>query len=278
MRTTTNTVPLLVPQQIHELLIDPVRRMSVATQVAEVVMTNSHTVRFPVVTQDPSAAWCEEGHELVVSDGQIEEIEARLTKLAGITIVTNELAEDSSPEASRVVGEGLARDIARKLDEAFFGNLSAPAAQKGLGALTGVSQVASATLDNLDAFAQGRALAELNGSTVRAWVAHPDNALALDMLKAGTGSNAPLLAADAMSPNVRRVLGTDLFVSPYVDKTVIWGIPNGATYVVMRTADAEIDVDKSVFFTSDRAAIRAKLRLAFAFANPGAVVKINVAS
>lgn len=39
---------------------------------------------------------------------------------------------------------------------------------------------------------------------------------------------------------------------------------------------AEVDADSSVYFSSDRTAIRAKLRIAFAFPHPASIVKITV--
>lgn len=52
----------------------------------------------------------------------LDEINIVPAKLAGLTIISNELAMDSSPAALQVVGDGLVRDLARKTDQAFFAN------------------------------------------------------------------------------------------------------------------------------------------------------------
>jgi hypothetical protein len=38
--------------------------------------------------------------------------------------------------------------------------------------------------------------------------------------------------------------------------------------------DAQVESDRSVFFTSDRVAVRATLRVGFGFPSPAAIVKI----
>ena len=42
--------------------------------------------------------------------------------LGALSIISNELANDLSPAAQTVVGESTARDLARKIDSAFFGD------------------------------------------------------------------------------------------------------------------------------------------------------------
>ena len=72
------------------------------------------------MTQDPAAAWTQEGAEINVSDAVLDEITVTPKKLAGLVVVSNELAADSSPAALGVVGQGLVRDLRRKIDAAYF--------------------------------------------------------------------------------------------------------------------------------------------------------------
>ena len=84
----------------------------------------------------------------------VDQVNVAFHKLAGLSVVSNELIADSSPEASALVGEGLARDIARKLDDAFFRDGATLAnSPAGLGAQSGVAAVdAGAAFTNLDPF------------------------------------------------------------------------------------------------------------------------------
>jgi hypothetical protein len=61
-------------------------------------------------------------------------------KHGALTKVSNELANDSSPAATIVVGNGLTRSIARQLDVAFFGT-GGGLAPPGLLSLSGIATV-----------------------------------------------------------------------------------------------------------------------------------------
>ena len=59
------------------------------------------------------------------------------------------------------------------------------------------------------------------------------------------------------------------------DDSTIWGIPQEFSFVV-QAQQATLDVDSSVYFSSDRLAVRSTLRVAFGFPHPSAVVKIEI--
>lgn len=154
------SVPARSSQDIFDLIVQPVGAESVAAQVStyRTGLTGS-ALRVPLITADPSAAWVAEGEEIPLSEADLGEIEAPYRKLAGLSVISSELAADTDPNAAQEIGNGLVRDIARKLDAAFFGtNTGAANVQPaGLGTLTGVIVLdAPATLSNLDAFVAAR--------------------------------------------------------------------------------------------------------------------------
>lgn len=273
MLTRANTAPLLTPAEVGDLLVQPALSASVAAQVATAISTASSEYRVPLVTADPTARWTAEGEEIAPSDMEIDEATTRPSKVAGLTIITRELANDSSPAAANAVGEGLARDIARRMDEAFFGNLPAPAPTGLTG--TGATVIATAAaITNTDVFVQAIAAAEGFGAAITSFVAHPLDALALALVKKGTGSNEPLLGADPTAPTKRTISGVNLYTSPAVTRGSIWGIPGDRVFVVVRE-DATVEADHSVFFTSDRVAVRATMRVGFLFSHAAAIQKIT---
>ncbi len=91
-----------------------------------------------------------------------------------------------------------------------------------------------------------------------------------------TGSNQPVLGTDATSATSRVILGVPLFVSQYVAPNTLWAVDRSRVWVVLR-ADATVEADRSVFFTSDRVAVKATMRVGFGFVHPQAVVKIATA-
>lgn len=274
MLNTNNAGAILTPAQVEDLLVKPVLTESVATQVARVVRTGASSIRLPVVNADPSAAWTAEGAEIAISDPMIAEIDIRFAKLAGLTVVSNELVADSSPEASQLVGEALARDIARKLDASFFGTTVAHGPD-GIGSLSGVQTVdAGSEWSNLDAFHEALSRVETVGASVGAFVTTPGVALELAKIKTGSGSNSHLLGQDPTSPTKRAIAGVPLFVTPAVEDGLVWAVPLARTVIGLRQ-DVSVETDRSAFFSSDRTAVRGILRAGFGFPHPEAVVKIE---
>lgn len=271
-----NSDAILTPEQIGTLVVQPVIAGAVATQVGTVVTTSAQTYRIPAVTADPSAEWVGEGDEITPANMTFAEIDVVPAKLAGLSIITNELADDSSPAAAAAVGEGLARDIARKLDAAFFGSKGVSTVQPaGLQDLVGVQVIdTGAGVSNTDPFAEALSKAETVGATITAWVTDPATALALAKVKKATGSNEPLLGADPTSPSKRTVLGVPLYVTPAVTAGNLWAIPASRATIVVRD-NTRLEVDRSPFFTSDQTAVKATMRVAFAYPHPAAIVRLH---
>ena len=264
---------ILAPEQVQDLVVVPLIRDSRATTVSTVVQTSRHSTRFPIVVADPTTGWVEEGHEIDVTDPTVDEIDCVPSKLAGLTVVSNELADDSDPSALQVVGDGLVRDLQVRLDAAFFGD-SVANGPSGLESLEDVQHVDGGFLDNLDAFAEAISKAEQVGATTTSFVAHPATLLALSTLKVADNWNQPLLGTDPSSPTKRSIQGVPVQWSPAVDEDTIWAIPQAKVFVVIRLP-ASVVTDRSAFFTSDRLGIRCVLRAGFAFPREQAIIKIS---
>lgn len=234
------------------------------------------------MTADPSAAWVAEGAEIPSSDLTTDEMVVSPSKVAGLSVITSELADDSSPEATTEVGAGFARDIARKIDAAFFGRVAANT-PSGLASLTvgagDVQDIAAGTAPtNLDSFAEARMLAGNVGAELTSFVTNPTTALVLANLKEATGSGKPLLMdADPSKRTRRMIVGVPLLTFPEAPVGTIWGMSAARVTTVVRR-DAEVKADRSVFFTSDRVAVRATCRVGFGFPRTSALVRIRLAA
>jgi HK97 family phage major capsid protein len=279
MASTTSTfAPILTPAQVGSLVIQPLIQQSVAGQVLTTIPISTHSYRVPLVTADVSASWTAEGAEITASDATLDELDITPSKLAALSIISSELANDSTPEAAQAVGDSIVRDLSRKVDQALFTatTTNGPGGLPGLSGVTSVSGPATAYA-NVDPFSDAIYTSAQHNGAIGAWVTNPATAQALAKVKQYTAgaSNMPLLGADPTMPGQRQILGIPLITSPYVTTTnnVVWGIPKQFGYFVLRQ-DAQVESDKSVFFTSDRVAVRATLRVGFGFPNPAAVVKI----
>jgi HK97 family phage major capsid protein len=270
----------ILPEDYGDLIEKPVSRGSLAYQLSTVVATGAHEFHVPVLTDDPSAAFVTEGSEITADDVTLSEVVKNPAKVAGLSIVSREMANDSSPAAQEIIGLAIARDMVRAIDAAFFGNAAAPA-PAGLASLAGVTEVAgtAASYANLDQFEEAILNAEVGGAPLTSFVASKATALELLNLKDEDGSNRPLLGYDPTNSTRRTILGVPLFVSPHVadDDRTVWGIPRTRSLVVQRE-DTELAVDRSAFFTSDRVAIRGIMRLTYAFPDESAIQKVTTAA
>ena len=217
------------------------------------------------------------GAEISVTDATLDEITVTPKKLAGLVVVSNELASDSSPAALGVVGDGLVRDLRRKIDSAYFGN-TVTNGPSGLGSLTTSTATNGGSWATLDSFEAAKSAAETLHTSISSLVAAPATALALSTIKeySTAGTNKPLLSADPTQPTSRTISGVPLYVSPAVAADVVWAIPQAHSLFVLRQ-DASVVTDSSVYFTSDRVAVRATLRVSFGFTYPIAIVKVTKA-
>ena len=277
---------VLRPEDVQALVIQPLIRLAIATQVSSVVQTASHDTRFPIVEADPATEWTPEGEEITPDETTLNELTCTPKKLAGLTIVSSEMANDSDPSALEIVGQGLVRDVQLKLDAAYFGNTVANG-PSGLLSLGSVQHVTAGSIADLDWAAEALSKAETVGSVVTSFVASPANVLAISTLKTlpdtsiqpllGVDTSIqPLLGVDPSSPTKRSLFGVPpLYSSPAVDDDVIWAIPQAKTFVVIREG-ASVVTDTSAFFSSDRVGVRLTLRVGFAFPHEAAVVKIGV--
>ncbi|MFG1931315.1 phage major capsid protein [Mycobacterium sp. NPDC048908] len=273
--TSGDGAVILRPEQVEDLVILPLIRESIATKVASVLPTTSHSTRFPIVKTDPTTAWTQEGAEINVSDADLDEINCVPSALKGLTVISNELADDSDPSALDVVGQGLVRDLQVRLDAAFFGNTT-PNGPNGLESLTDVQHVsAGSALDNLDAFAEAISLAEQVGATLTNFVMNPADLFTLATVKVATDWQQPLLGIDPSSPTKRSAQGVPLQWSPAVPEGTIWGIPEAKVFAVLRLP-VSVVTDRSAYFSSDRLGVRCVTRWGFAFPHEAAIVKITV--
>ncbi|NKY57230.1 phage major capsid protein [Nocardia flavorosea] len=275
--TSTGVATAFTPDDVAALVVQPAIQMSVAMQAATVVPTDSTSLRFPIITDDPSGSWVAEGAEIPVSDAESDEIVVTPSKLATLTVISSELADDGSPEAQQVIGDGIARDVAKKIDAAFFGNTTTNG-PSGLLSITGVQTVdTGASITNTDVFADALSKAETVGAVITTFVANPADILTLAKVKKATGSNEPLLGNDPTQPTQRTVLGVPLVPSAAVSAGTIWAIPRDRVFIVLRK-DTSIMISEHSHFTSDRVSIRAITRAGFGFPHPGALVRMHDAA
>jgi len=275
--TSSAGVGGILPDDYGNLVIQPVVRNSIFAQVATIVVTDANEYRVPVVEADVTAGWFAEGQEISPSDPTLNELVLVPRKVAALTTISEELANDSDPNAAEIVGGSIARALVEQIDRAAFTAAAAPA-PAGLSTLTGIQSYTggAATFQNLDFAAEAISKAETVGATITSFVTSPATALALAKIKEASGSNKPVLGSDPTQPTSRNILGVPLLVSPYIAANTLWAVDRSRLYFVVRQG-ATVEADRSVYFTSDRVAIKGKMRATFGFVHPASVVKVTLA-
>jgi HK97 family phage major capsid protein len=172
----------------------------------------------------------------------------------------------------QVVGDGIVRDVSRKLDAAFF----AASTTNGPAGLLSVAATAADAGDgwgNFDAFEFAKSNAGQHNTAVDTLVANPATALKIATIREQTGSNKSLLQPNPTAPATYTVSGVPLLTSPSIGNDIVWAIPRNRVVVALRQGTT-VESDRSVFFTSDRVAIRCTVRVSWGFTDPAAITKI----
>ncbi|MDV8000756.1 phage major capsid protein [Rhodococcus sp. IEGM 1408] len=271
MLDTTAGRAILSPEDVAAFLVRPVEAESLPGLVGTVIGMSGNSLRAPAIQSDPAAQWVHEGAEIAASDAVFAEVSAPARKVAGLSIVSAELAADSSPSAVEQIGNGLKRDLIRQLNKALVGALPSPA-PVGLGSLTGVTTVAAGTgWTSADVFVDAVAAAASEGATIDSWIVSASDYVSLRKIRVSSGSNQSLITPDAGGGIT--VEGRPVHVSSDLAPGVVWGIPKDRLILGLRE-DAEIVADSSAFFSSDRIGIRATLRAALVYPHEAALIKI----
>lgn len=275
--TTSNSAPFLTQDQIGDLLVRPVMDTSVASRVCTSVTTTSHTYRVPIITADPSAAWVPEGVEIPFSQTEGDELPITPQSVKGLTSFSVEFEGDATPEVIAQVGDGLTRDIARRVDHAFFADSGQANQPAGLADLTGFNPVDSGGWTDADPFSLAVVNAETHFTQIDSWVCNPATLGQLMSIKEGTTSVRPLLTEVVVANQLQRqIMGAQVLVSPYVPDGVVWGLPRNRCVFVVRE-DASVTRHDDTLASSGQVLLRGLMRIGWGFTDPAALSKIAAA-
>ena len=260
-----------LPEDFGAMLDLAVQSKAIAAQAATLFITDKQRVNFPLWVGDPSVGWYNELDEITPADGDTDEVVVTPSKTAGLTLLSNELADDSDPAIADQVAAALANQIAEAIDTAFFANTTSKGPDGLLSLATDYQVVGTGgSVSNLDPFVDARFAAEANGAHLTHWLVHPDTAKALTKLKRDSdSSNESLLqfVADGLT-----IAGVPVLTSTHVDvATTGWGVDKTQLRFVQRKGTT---VERFPSVTNDGLWVRAISRLGFGFLNPAGVVRI----
>lgn len=260
------------PDGYHDLILLGLQTESVAAASGVAVAnTTNASLHIPRVTADTTAKWASEGEDLQVANPVLDEITSTPKKVGGVIKVSRELAQDSSPAATKLVGDSLTRAIAVALDNAFFTNSGAQTkAPLGLPGVVGFTPVAG-TATNLDAFTEAQVKGLGNRTQVRAWYMNATTYLRFAGIKQATGSNVGLLETGFA------INGIPVYITENLANNVVYGLDTAQALMVVRDR-AKVEVSDQAFFETDEVAVKVTMRVDFAFPQVKAVTKLTIAA
>ena len=261
--TTDNA---FTPSDFGKLLNTALQSESIGLQATTVVPTDKVSITFPKWVADPAVNWLTELGTITDTEG----VTVTPSKVGGITRLSNELADDSSPQVAELAVGGLVNQIAHAIDTAFVGN-TATNAPSGLLSITPSTVDTGTGITNVDPFVQAIFKAKLVGAKLTHWLMNPAVAETVAKLKKATGSNEHLISFDARGE--LSILGLPVLTHSGVDAaTQFWGIPSDRVVTVLRK-DAEVSRSQDSGFYNDALDVRAITRVGIGFLHEAAVVR-----
>jgi HK97 family phage major capsid protein len=293
------------PTEAATYFFDRLRAASVVLESdVTVVTTGAARLAVPRVLSDANVAWTSEGAEITPSDPGADTVTATPRALKALIYASNELVDDSNPDAQNVLAMNLARATALKLDAGLLVGSGTPPEIRGLRNQSGIQTVSMGTNGaaptNLDPFADALGLLaeadalrpmdiEAGGDDPgpAAIVMHPRNWRTISKIKEVAGSAKPVVVEGAGSPTgrvVRSIYGVPVFLSSQLPINETQGTSNVTNsafvydreqVVVVLRQDATVETSRDAAFSSDRTAVRVVLRADLVLPNPAAVVRIQ---
>ena len=269
--TNLSTTRIISPQQYGTLIDQSIKSKSIAARSSTVLQIDNESVRFPILGDGLTATWKAELEDIDLSDMSLTQVEVRPSKVAGMSRLSAELADDSSPAAAELVGRGLAEQISERIDATWFAGAAVAPAPAGIESIT-PTKVAQdpAAITNLDAFISARFAAETNRATLTNWIVSPTVAEKISQLKTQTNANSYLVE---VVEDGLRLCGLPVLVSKHVPATVaFYGIDRSQALFVIRKGTT-VERSRDSAFRQDGVDVRAIARVGFAWVNPAGVIR-----
>ncbi|ORA07422.1 phage major capsid protein [Mycobacterium arosiense] len=273
----TDTAQSFLPEDFGKLLDLVVQEKSVAAQVSTLFSTVKEKAAFPLWISSPTPSWLDELEDIPLTDGDTDEVVVEPKKTISLTLISNELADDSDPDVAKQIAAAAANKLVASIDSAFFADGSNAKAPAGLLSLVDDSSNPryqevdpGASLTSLDPFVDARYAAEAHGAKLTHWLMNPTVANTLSKIKVQSGSQQNLLS---FVEDKVLVAGLPVITSTHVDAdSTAWGVDKTQLRYVLRQGST---VEKFDSITNDGLYVRAKSRVGFGFLNPAGVVRIH---
>ena len=229
-------------------------------------------VRVPYVSDLPEVHVVDEGEGVTGSEPAYDEKLIGTQKLMLISRMTREASTHSV--ASSLLASSMGSAVTRKANQVFLNgmaNSSDSRTTAGIVDLAGTT--ATAALTSLDPLIDLITELETEGATPSDMVTDPATWATIMKLKAGDGSNLPLVGAPAQTTQ-RTLFGCTVHVTPDVPANTLLVADRRALISV--TGTVQVAVSDDVFFNSDTIARRLIWRIGWDAVHPERLGKLTI--
>jgi HK97 family phage major capsid protein len=289
MPVDTTTAPQLTTEEVQSILVGPLELASVfLASGPRIFDTPGRPVRVPLLTSGVDPDWIGESEQITEKDASFDEVTLLPEAMKSVKVITrfsNELARQSVVALDAALRDRLVRDVASKIDTAFFaGDGGTPSGTEPLGLLewSGTQEltaIGAIALDDLHD-AVGLLLAAGADPTRARWVMRPSTFTTLRKLK--DGSQRYQLTPDPTEAGGFRLLGLPVSISdkipvdatPTPDETSVI-LADFSTIAVARDLAPSVTLLSELYAEYDQLAIRVVARYDVAPLLPEAVVVLR---
>jgi HK97 family phage prohead protease len=283
LNTGTASARPITPTEQATYLWDKLRASAVMLAAGVPVLgTDRREITWPRITSDVAPDWYAEEEEIAAGDPGLGTLSAVPHKLAHRVEFSNEVLDDSEPDAADVVSSHLATMLALKLDYSMlYGNPTANADSiRGLRYVSGIQAISMGTngaaLTDYSVFIRAAGLlraANVPGPYVA--VLNPRTATELELLKEATGNNNQIERPEGVPPFFQTTqVPVDETKGTATNATSAFVFAPGQLLLVRRQS-ATIELDRSRLFHKDMSEMRGKARADLLAPNPVAVVRVD---
>jgi len=241
-----------------------------------VISTDSDSLIYPRLASDAVPGWYAEGDTITASDPGFTAGTAVPRKIAVRTEFSNEVAEDSSPELEGVLRNVLAARAATLVDIAAYEGTGVAPQPTGMGNIAGISNINASSLSTGGITWAGSAIALLEGASApRPYTYVGGTALVrrLREVRVGSGGNTDAFLFPVGTEEIPSLWGARGRIAPHLNGGTAYFYSPSSCYLINRTAQFDIEVDRSRLFHQDMSEMRVKARLDFAFPYPAAIAR-----
>lgn len=271
--TTTSAANIVPTDHRPDAYVGPLRNALLARRLGVRVLSGlSGNVSIPKHKTSVTAGWVAEGSALTPSDMAFESVTLAPKHAGGMTELSRQLIQQSSPDIEQLVREDLAAMLAQAIDSALIegGGSNEPAGVLASVGSDGVQQGTMATPtwgEVLGMIEQ----AELENAPVTSWLTHPEVATVLRSTLKSSGIAGYLLEGGRMAE--RPVYVTNQVPPAASDKgTIILGDWSQAILGIWSEIDILVNPFSETAYTKGNVLVRAMSTVDVALRHPQAFV------